>query len=59
VEAGNRDDPFAVWRPWKFLPAVREQRFVELPVDLLHRPTPRILEGAELLCRGLETVRKR
>lgn len=47
------DDPFARWRRWRSIEAVREGRFVGVRADLIHRPTPRILEGAEVICRGL------
>jgi len=47
------DDPFAQWRSWKSMEAVREGRLVGVHPDLIHRPTPRILEGAEVICRGL------
>jgi iron complex transport system substrate-binding protein len=47
------DDPFTQWRRWRSIEAVRAERFIRVPADLIHRPTPRILDGAELICRGL------
>ena len=47
------DDPFTQWRRWRSIEAVRTERFIRVPADLIHRPTPRILDGAELICRGL------
>lgn len=41
------------------LTAVRRGNLLAVPEDLLQRQTPRILDGAERLCRLLETVRMR
>ncbi len=49
------DDPFTHWRRWRSIEAVRSERLIPVPADLIHRATPRILEGAELICRGLHT----
>ena len=50
---GGDTDPFAIWRRWSSLDAVRHGRLIAIPAELLQRPTPRILEGAERLCRAL------
>ncbi len=47
------------WRTWKQLLAVRRDNLFHVPADLMQRPTPRLLDGAELLCRHLETARGR
>lgn len=47
-------EPFAFWHRWPGLTAVKQQRLISIPADLLQRPTPRILDGAELLCRALQ-----
>lgn len=47
------DDPFVKWRHWTNLEAVRENRLIGVDPDLIHRPTPRILDGAEVICQGL------
>ena len=39
------------WSQWPDLPAVRDNRLIAVPADFLHRPTPRILDGAEMVCR--------
>ncbi len=49
--------PFERWRGWPDLLAVREQRFVQLPADWVHRATPRMLDAAEALCRELDRIR--
>lgn len=47
-------DPFAIWRSWPSLDAVRHGRLIAIPAALLQRPTPRILEGAQQLCQALQ-----
>ena len=47
------------WRRWKHMKAVARGNLFFVPSDLMHRPTPRLLDGAELLCRQLETARGR
>lgn len=47
------------WRRWPQLRAVREGNLFFIPPDLLQRPTPRLLDGAERLCEALESVRRR
>ncbi len=42
-----RDD----WNQWKNLPAVRQQRIHIVESDLFDRPSPRLVEGLELLSR--------
>jgi iron complex transport system substrate-binding protein len=46
-------DPIAEWRRWPQLRAVRRGAVYSLPADLLTRPTPRILDGAEITCARL------
>lgn len=45
------------WRAWPKLKAVARGNLFYVPADLLQRPTPRVLDGAEALCRHLETAR--
>jgi iron complex transport system substrate-binding protein len=45
------------WRKWKRMQAVRRSNLFHVPADLMQRPTPRLLDGAEQLCRHLETAR--
>jgi iron complex transport system substrate-binding protein len=40
--------------PPKWLP---RSRFFIVPADFIQRHTPRLLEGAELVCRALEEAR--
>lgn len=45
------------WRQYQELKAVRAKHSYIIDPDLLQRHTPRILEGAKILCRHLERVR--
>lgn len=51
------------WRtPWLAFPsmaAVRAGNLFEVPADLLARHTPRVLDGAELVCTDFEAARAR
>lgn len=61
VVAGNsalnhpnwRDD----WKRWPSLRAVKNDHLFYINPDIIQRHTPRILQGAEVLCRQLEQVR--
>ncbi len=45
------------WRRWKNLPAVRNAQLYLIEPGLLHRHGPRILDGAEIMCRYVEQAR--
>ncbi|HTY99275.1 MAG TPA: cobalamin-binding protein, partial [Rhodocyclaceae bacterium] len=47
------------WRRWKSLTAVARGNLFFVPPDIIQRHTPRLLDGAEMLCRHLETARGR
>lgn len=47
------------WRRWPGLKASRADNLYFIPPDLIQRPTPRILEGAALLCGYLEEAREK
>lgn len=47
------------WRRWTQLQAVRNEALVDVPPDLMQRPTPRLLEGARRVCAAIEQVRQR
>lgn len=57
----GRETPVGLedWRRWKKLHAVSRNNLFFVPADLMQRPTPRLLDGAEQLCRHLETARAR
>lgn len=52
----GRRELISMWQKWSGLTAVDEERFVTIPADLIHRQGPRIIEAAELMCRGLATA---
>ena len=45
------------WRKWSSLPAVSREQLFHIHPDLLHRHSPRILDGAEILCEQLDSAR--
>ncbi|MBQ0719857.1 MAG: cobalamin-binding protein [Gammaproteobacteria bacterium] len=45
------------WQAWPMLDAVKSKRLYFVPASVLQRHTPRILEGAEILCEQLEAAR--
>lgn len=57
----GRDTPIGLddWRAWKQMKAVARGNLFHVSADLMQRPTPRLLDGAEQLCRRLETARAR
>lgn len=54
---GRHPEWLAEWRAFPDLAAVRLANLYAVPPDLLQRHTPRLLDGAEALCRILEQVR--
>jgi iron complex transport system substrate-binding protein len=55
----NRPTWLDRWRRWPRLTAVVRDNLFFIPPDLIQRNTPRLLEGAERLCRDLEAARER
>ncbi len=47
------------WRQWPALRAVAADNFIRANPDYMNRHTPRILDGAEFMCRELERIRAR
>ncbi|MDR2837855.1 MAG: cobalamin-binding protein [Azonexus sp.] len=47
------------WGEWPRLTAVKRDNLFHINPDLLHRHTPRILDGAEQLCADLDIARAR
>ncbi|MEE8343101.1 MAG: cobalamin-binding protein [Gammaproteobacteria bacterium] len=46
------------WDPWQTIPAVKKRQIYGIPVDLIHRAGPRVLEGAERLCAAVDRARR-
>lgn len=60
IASGAGDTPpegLSRWRAWPALPAVQSGRLHAVPADLIQRPTPRILDGADILCGLLAAAR--
>ncbi|BAU47723.1 ABC transporter substrate-binding protein [Sulfurifustis variabilis] len=53
-----RPDWLDEWKTWPSLRAVRNRHLHHIPPDLIQRHSPRILEGAERMCRILDAVRR-
>ena len=47
------------WRDWRGLPATKAGNLYFVPPDLIQRPTPRILDGAEIICEALQDARSK
>jgi iron complex transport system substrate-binding protein len=58
-ERSERSDWLDNWSKWRSLRAVNDKNLFFIPPDLLQRHTVRILQGAEILCDQLETVRNK
>jgi iron complex transport system substrate-binding protein len=61
VAGGERslwDDWSARWLRWSDLPAVANRQLYWVDPDLLHRATPRMLDGTEELCRRIDAARR-
>lgn len=73
VESVLRSDPQAIigsgsdatrprwlddWRRWPQLRAVRSNALIDVPPDLMQRPTVRLLDGAQRVCAALDQVRR-
>jgi iron complex transport system substrate-binding protein len=56
--AGEPAASLVAWRRWPELKAVSQRHLYTIQRELLVRHTPRLLEGAEQLCRLLEGVRE-
>lgn len=47
------------WRDWTAIDAVHNEQLYFIPPELLQRHTPRIIQGAEQMCKFLEQARGR
>ena len=53
VSGSDGPDSRPMWQRFPQLPAVRRGAFVRIDADTLHRPTPRLLDGATALCQAI------
>jgi len=56
--ANAPDDWMQQWQAWPELAASRYNQFYRLNEDLLYRPTLRLLEGAQQMCKALQRARE-
>nr|WP_309544964.1 helical backbone metal receptor [Alkalilimnicola ehrlichii] len=47
------------WRRWQHLDAVKADNLFFIPPSIIQRHSPRILQGAAMMCEHLETARER
>jgi iron complex transport system substrate-binding protein len=46
------------WERWGQMTAVKNRRLYQIPPDLIVRHTPRIVQGAQLMCQDLQQARQ-
>lgn len=56
--SGNTEDKQAIWKNWSMIDAVKNKRLFTINGDLLHRFSPRAIEGLEKLCQAIDSARK-
>lgn len=58
-EAGDSDSAFDLWRKLPSFRPTASRNLILLTTDALGRPSPRILDGAAMMCEALDGVRAR
>ena len=53
----GRNEWLPAWNKWPLIKAVKNKQVYGIDADLIVRHTPRILQGAELMCEYLQQVR--
>lgn len=54
----TRQEILDYWKQWPNLQAVQQQQLFSVTSDLIARPTPRVLVGAEMICKQLQAFRQ-
>jgi iron complex transport system substrate-binding protein len=54
VSGTDAPDPHRQWQRYASLPAVKNDAFVRVDADRLHRPSPRLVEGVAELCAAVQ-----
>jgi iron complex transport system substrate-binding protein len=57
--SGAKDDAFADWRRFPNMHAVARGNLFLLDGEEINRPTPRVLDGTEAVCKALDLARGR
>lgn len=55
--SGSEDSKTQIWENWGAIQAVKLQRIFTIDGDLIHRFTPRALDGLDLLCKAIDKAR--
>lgn len=55
----SRPEWLDMWKPWRELAANIRGNLFFVPPDLINRPTLRLLDGAQIVCKQMETARSR
>lgn len=53
VSGSDGPDSRKMWQRFPRVPAVQRNALIRINADALHRPTPRVLDGASALCAGI------
>lgn len=57
-EKSKTPQPVVNWQKWPEVPAVKNDQFISVNADLLHRFTPRMLDGLADMCGKIDASRK-
>lgn len=57
-EKSKRVMPTVNWQQWPEIPAVKYEQFISVNADLLHRFTPRMLDGLAQMCDKVDVSRE-
>lgn len=57
-EKSKRVIPTVNWQQWPEVPAVKYEQFISVNADLLHRFSPRMLDGLAQMCDKIEVSRE-
>jgi len=57
-EKSKTPQPIVNWQKWSEVPAVKNDQFISVNADLLHRFTPRMLDGLADMCDKIDASRK-
>lgn len=56
-EKADKPQPKVNWHKWPMIPAVKQDKFIRINADVIHRFSSRMLIGLEDMCRKIDQVR--
>jgi vitamin B12 transport system substrate-binding protein len=56
-ENSDKPQPIINWQKWPEIPAVKNNKFIHVDADLLHRFSTRMLSGVEDMCEKIDQLR--